>query len=61
MAGEELPLEWRAVLAEVMADAERRGLGRMVVGFTAVPGMGVEAEEYIAARCAHLAAAAPTE
>lgn len=65
MTGEDMPLEWRTRLAEAMAEAERWGLGRMVVGFTAVPGKARAAEEYIeeyiAARCTHLADAAPTE
>ena len=50
-----VPIEWRELLAEVFAEAERKGLGRFEPGFTATPGREDDAADFIERRCAHLA------
>lgn len=50
-----VPVEWRALLAEVFVEAERHGLGTFDPGFRATPGREDAAAAFIGARCDHLA------
>lgn len=53
----EHPLEFRLLLIEAFADAERRGLGTVQPGFTAHRGLADQAADLIAHRVEHLLAA----
>jgi hypothetical protein len=48
-------LEARLWLAELLADAERRGLGRLIVDFEPAPGEELRAADFIEARGSWLA------
>lgn len=50
-----VPLPWRKVLAEVLAEAELRGFGTFIPGFDTKPGMGDQLADFIGARCDFLA------
>lgn len=54
-ADEPAPLVWRAMVAEVFAEAERRGLGRFEPTFTAAPGRRLLARAFVDHRCQQLA------
>ena len=49
------PLEWRQLLAEILVEAERHGLGRFEPAFTAHAGREDDAARFIGQRADHLA------
>ena len=51
------PLDWRILLGEIFAEAERKGLGRYEPGFTAAPGREDDAAAFIGQRAEHLSEA----
>jgi hypothetical protein len=54
-ADEPVPLEWRTLLAEILIEAERHGLGTYQPGFTAASGREDAAAAFIGSRADHLA------
>lgn len=53
-ADQPVPLDWRVLLGEIFAEAERHGLGTFQPDFTATPGREQDAAAFIGARADHL-------